>query len=218
MGLSQDQILLIPTWRKYLTLQNEVPGKRRLKCDGFYESKFFRNWNALLNSEELRQTADRFGLRLVFALHPNMTMYLEDMNVPDWVSVADVSKFLPYQDIFSRSRAAITDFSSAVSEVAYLQRPVIYFQFDADEMFKGGHVYKKGYFSFERDGFGPVVRNPEDVVAQLDAALSGREDPVYAARRHAAFPFRDGGCCERVCMAIEQLTEPRPVLAPAHAT
>ena len=55
-------------------------------------------------------------------------------------------------------------------------------------------------------------------MARLQEALSGREDPVYAERRQAAFPFRDGGCCERVCTAIERLSDRRPVLSPLHAT
>ena len=218
IGLSQDRILLIPTWRKYLTLEGEVSGKRRLRYDGFFESKFFNNWSALINSEKLRKIAGYHGLKIDFVPHPNITIYLDDMNFPDWVNVVDVSKGMPYQDIFSKSRVAITDLSSAVSEVAYLQRPVIYFQFDIEEVFKGGHVYKKGYFSFERDGFGPVAKHPDDVVARLDDALSGREDPAYAARRDAAFPFRDGGCCERVRVAIEQLSRSRPALAPDYAT
>lgn len=214
----QDKILLIPTWRKYLTLENDVSGNRRLKHDEFLESMFFKNWSALLNSDQLRKISDHHGLSIVFAPHPNMAIYLEDMNIPDWVDVANVNRGASYQDMFSQSRVAITDFSSAVTEVAYLQRPVIYYQFDRDEVFKGNHVYKEGYFSFERDGFGPVAQKPDDVIARLDDALSGREDPAYAARRDAAFPLRDGKCCERVRIAIEQLSRSRPVLASDYAT
>lgn len=213
-----DSILIMPTWRRYLTEEVEVAGMRRTKRDSFFQSSFVRNWSAILNSPDLSRLADRHGTNVIFMPHPNMTMYLPDMTIPGWIETVNVRNGVRYQDLLVRARVAVTDYSSALTEVAFLQRPVIYFQFDFDEFFAGDHVCKPGYFSFERDGFGPVVRNPEDVVAQLDAALSGREDPVYAARRHAAFPFRDGGCCERVRMAIEQLSEPRPVLAPAHAT
>ena len=162
--------------------------------------------------------AEQQGLRIVFAPHPNLAMYLEDMDLPDWIETADVRQGISYQDLLARARVAITDYSSAVTEVAYLQRPLVYFQFDPEEVFSGEHTIKNGYFSFERDGFGPVAANPDDVMARLQEALSGREDPVYAERRQAAFPFRDGGCCERVCTAIERLSDRRPVLSPLHAT
>lgn len=213
-----SSILIMPTWRKYLSGGGDVTGMRWTKQDNFSESVFARNWSAILNSPDLAHLAERHGVNVMFVPHPNMAIYLPDMAIPGWIETVDVRDGFCYQDLLVRACVAVTDYSSALMEVAFLQRPVIYFQFDFDEFFAGDHICKPGYFSFERDGFGPVVRNPEDVVAQLDAALSGREDPVYAARRHAAFPFRDGGCCERVRMAIEQLTEPRPVPAPAHAT
>lgn len=216
--VSANTVLFMPTWRKYLTVEGQVTGMRRTKQSDFAESLFSRSWSAVLNSDALQQLVEKYGIKVVFLPHPNMAMYLEDMAIPGWIGTVDVRNGVSYQDLLAHARMAVTDYSSAATEIAYLQRPVVYFQFDADEMFKGGHVYKKGYFSFERDGFGPVVQNPEDVVACLDAALSGREDPVFAARRDAAFPLRDGRCCERVCTAIERLFEPRPVLSPLHAT
>ena len=105
---------------------------------------------------------------------------------------------------------ALTDFSSAISDVAYLDRPVIYFQFDEDEIFSGNHVCKQGYFSFRRDGFGPVEVHADAVMERLDEALSGREDPQYSARRRQAFVFRDGQCCERVTQAIEKIARRAP--------
>lgn len=151
--------------------------------------------------------AEQHGLRVVFAPHPNMAMYLDDLNVPDFIEAVDVRKGISYQDLFARARVAMTCFSSAVTEVAYLQRPLVYFQFDADEIFSGNHVYQQGYFSFEKDGFGPVTTAPREALVRLEEALSGKEDPVYAMRRQETFPFRDGTCCERICEAIELLSK-----------
>ncbi|WP_207101570.1 bifunctional glycosyltransferase/CDP-glycerol:glycerophosphate glycerophosphotransferase [Paracoccus shandongensis] len=213
-----DTILVMPTWRKYLTVEGEVTGMRRTKQDDFTGSLFARSWSAVLDSDSLRQLAEKHGMKVVFAPHPNMAMYLEDMNLPAWVETVDVRNGVSYQNLLSRARVAVTDYSSALMEVAYLQRPVVYFQFDFHEFFAGEHICKPGYFSFERDGFGPVVQKPKDVIACLEDALSGRENPVYAERRDNAFPFRDGGCCERVCTAIERLFEPRPALSPLYTT
>jgi CDP-glycerol glycerophosphotransferase (TagB/SpsB family) len=166
----------------------------------------------------LRDIAAKLNLRIVFALHPNAAMYLEDMHLPEWVEAVDVRQSVPYQALLARARVGITDYSSTVIEVAYLQRPVVYFQFDSAEFFSGNHVYQRGYFSYERDGFGPVATTPDDLISFLEEALGDSEDPVYSDRRKEAFPFRDGGCCERVCIAVDRLFAKRPGLSPLHAT
>lgn len=145
-------------------------------------------------------------MRIVFAMHPGAAMYLEDMSIPSYIDVVDTRTISSYQKLLVQAKVALTDYSSAITDVAYLQRPVVYFQFDKDEMFAGEHVCKEGYFSYEHHGFGPVVTTSEEVIAKLDDALSGREDPVYAARREASLPLRDGQCSERVCRAIEKIS------------
>lgn len=199
-------ILIMPTWRKYLTIQPNqetpwLPGK----TGGFLDTQFARNWLAFLTSPKLKQLANQHGLQIEFAPHPNFAVYLEDMMLPDHIEKIDVLSGVSYQDLFARARVGITDYSSAVFDIAYLQRPVLYFQFDHDEALSGGHVYKPGYFSYQRDGFGPVAETADELIANLDAVLSGREDPVYAERRDSTFPFRDGGCCERVYQEIEKI-------------
>lgn len=201
-----DSILIMPTWRKYLTDESSrIGAMRRDKIENFLDSNYAHNWSALLNSPSLQKMADRHDLRVVFAPHPYMAMYLEDLGLPDFIEKVDVRLNISYQDLFARARVAMTCFSSTVTEVAYLQRPLVYFQFDREEVFGGSHNYQQGYFSFEKDGFGPVTTAPEEALARLEEALSGQEDPVYAMRRQETFPFRDGNCCERICEAIELL-------------
>lgn len=202
-AMTGDSILFIPTWRKYLTDEADRDGMRRGKVDHFLDSDYARNWLELLNSPRLQSIAEAHGLRIVFAPHPNIAMYLEDMDLPDHIQIVNVLDGASYQDLFARARIAVTCYSSAATEVAFLQRPLVYFQFDADQVFEGDHVWRRGSFSFETDGFGPVTKSADAALNRIEEALEGREDPVYASRRDAAFPFRDGQCCERVYQAIE---------------
>jgi hypothetical protein len=89
-----------------------------------------------------------------------------------------------------------------------MDRPVVYFQFDADRMFGGEHVGQAGYFDYVRDGFGPVTETIDQAVKEVAAALDAGRDPQepYASRIAATFPVRDGGCCERTFQAIAAST------------
>lgn len=206
-----NTILIMPTWRKYLTNEISVPKTGELireKIDDFHETDFARNWTELLNAPRLHDLAKENNLRITFAPHQNLTMYLDDMSIPEDIEVIDVRQDAPYQDLFANARIAITDYSSAVTDVAYLGRPLIYFQFDTSDMFSGNHVVKPGYFSFENDGFGPVVNTSDSVLDNLEAALCGEENQIFGQRRDNAFPLRDGRCCERICVALDKLSEP----------
>jgi hypothetical protein len=90
---------------------------------------------------------------------------------------------------------------------AYLDRPVVYFQFDAERALEGGHVGRPGYFSYPRDGFGPVARTATEAVSAVEhtVAAGKRPLPQYQQRIDSTFVARDGRCCERTTAAIEAL-------------
>jgi len=96
---------------------------------------------------------------------------------------------------------------------AYLDRPVVYFQFDRDRVLGGEHVGSRGYFDYERDGYGPVVLEPEAAVDALVTVLEKGLAPEHRRRIEDAFPLRDGRCCERVTEAV--LASTRKVSAEA---
>src|SRR5699024_9854940 len=108
------------------------------------------------------------------------------------------------QDVFLDAAVMITDFSSVAFEMAYLERPVLYYQFDRDLVFGGGHTTEKGYFDYGRDGFGPVCLNQTELLAALEKQLDAGCTVVepYQQRMKNVFSFRDGRCCERVYQRI----------------
>ena len=89
-------------------------------------------------------------------------------------------------------------------EIAYLEKPVVYYQFDEKAFYGGGHTTQKGYFEYDRDGFGPICRDPESVINELEKILlagCSASEP-YIGRMRDFFPYRDGKCCERVFKLI----------------
>lgn len=66
---------------------------------------------------------------------------------------------------------AVTDYSSVAMDVAYLGKPVVYYQFDY-ERFRTFHL-EEGYFHYEEDAFGPIAAEEAQVLA---AILPGRRN------------------------------------------
>lgn len=193
---SIKQVLVMPTWRHYLSgLMIGNSGIRKLK-DDFRESKYFQKWNSLLNSDVLQKLCKKYSYAIVFNPHPNIIPYLKDFEIPSYVSIASENKSL--QDLFCKSSLMITDYSSVAFEMAYLGKSVIYYQFDKEEFFSS-HTLQKGYFDYEKDGFGPVVENEENLLKQLENFLRNdcKSFGVYKDNINSAFVFKDGRCCER---------------------
>lgn len=100
----------------------------------------------------------------------------------------------------------VTDYSSVAFDFAYLKKPIVYTQFDV-EVFYNQHINKQGYFSYERDAFGPVCYDYESavdaIIKQLDRGCQMEE--VYKQRVDSFFAYTDQNNCERVYQAIKEL-------------
>ena len=103
------------------------------------------------------------------------------------------------------SSCMITDYSSTAMDFAYMDKPLVYYQFD-QERFRNEH-FEEGYFHYERDGFGPVAKTEKELLSHLEQIL---KDPVSAAeayqkRIEAFFPLRDMKNSERIYQAVKDI-------------
>jgi len=200
---SNDYILIMPTWREYLISLTDDHGGRK-KLSGFVNSDYATHWLEILKSEELKNLSSALGKQVVFCPHPIMKSYLGDLDIPEHISIYEHKVFGSLQNIFVKSSVLLTDYSSIGFEFAYLNKPVVYYQFDSVDFFTK-HTLRKGYYDHERDGFGPVCYSKEQVFESLDRAISGNLEEVFEERRIEAFSFRDGKCSERVFNAILEI-------------
>lgn len=197
-------ILIMPTWRLSLVGRSLDDSNDRERNPELVNTQFFQTWFKLLNSPQLASLTRKYSYEVVFFPHANLKPYLEEFRT-DGVRVLGHADVESIQELFLFSSVLITDYSSVAFEMAYLERPILYYQFDDELVFGGGHSVKKGYFDYRRDGFGPVSTQVEELLESLESILSRGCAPAerYQQRMRNFFAFRDGRCCERVFNRIE---------------
>lgn len=105
------QLLIIPTWRDWLT-NDEI----------FEQSEYLQRYRDLLFDPRLKQFADRYGMRLIFCLHPNMQAYVDYFKDAPVTIVRQGE--VDVQMLIKESMMMLTDYSSVAFDFSFLHRPV----------------------------------------------------------------------------------------------
>ena len=143
----------------------------------------------------LTYKAEELGYEIRFFSHPVLMPYVDRMRFDSRVRVLKGN--VSYREIFAQSALITTDYSSVFFDFAYLKKPVVYTQF------KENH-YEAGYFDYERDGFGEVVRDLDSAVELLIGYMENgcQLKKEYEDRIDAFYAYHDRNNCERVCREI----------------
>src|SRR5699024_7377428 len=114
---TKRHLLIIPTWREWL-----------IREDLFLESEYFQRYKSLVNNKQLHELARENQFEIVFCLHPNMQKYshLFKGNSVRVINQGEVN----VQLLLKESMMMITDYSSVAFDFSFLEKPVIYYQFD----------------------------------------------------------------------------------------
>jgi CDP-glycerol glycerophosphotransferase (TagB/SpsB family) len=195
-------ITVAPTWRKWLVSQIDAQSMSRVYKTGFSRSEFARAWGGLLADPQLAQMARESGLEIMFVPHPNLQPVIGDLDLEKHVTLYDPKRHGSYREVIAATALCLTDYSSVTVDMAVLDIPQVYYQFDAELVFNGSHSIGPGYFDYVQDGFGPVARRQEGVLTAITGLLKGQEDPIFAQRRKRTLVHRDGTCCRRLHEAI----------------
>lgn len=204
-------ILIMPTWRQSIMGKVVGIGNNRSLNQDFMTTEYAQHWHQLLNSERFAHLVKVHGYKVIFAPHANIEPYMDMFSIPDYINLWKASDTnTSMQELFQQSKLMITDYSSVAFEMGILNKTVLYYQFDKDEVFSGTHLIQRGYFSYEKDGFGPVVTELEELLAKLDSILANNGAPIepYATRIENTFAYHDTNNCQRVYQAIMNLDRP----------
>lgn len=200
----QKKILFLPTWRKDLAGRVIQGTDEREYVENFRDTDFAKFYNSLINDSRLLEAMEKHGYTGEFYLHPSFIKQAGDIDGNSLIETgwkaADANRLI------CECSLLVTDFSSAQFEAAYLDRPVVYSQFDAD-IYNERHTGEDGYFSWREDGFGPVCTDEKSTV---DAIISCIENGCvnaepYRTRAESFFRYRDHENSRRVYEEITKL-------------
>ncbi|VEI31597.1 CDP-glycerol:poly(glycerophosphate) glycerophosphotransferase [Listeria grayi] len=146
---TKDQILIIPTWRDWLS-----------NIELLQASEYLERYTELLAHPKIKALAEA-GTTIVFCLHPNMQPFIQYFDVPAHIKVIKQGEE-NVQDLIKESKLMITDYSSVAFDFSFMHKPVIYYQFDRDR-FIGKYP---SHLDIEKELPGRIV---SDEVSLIDA-------------------------------------------------
>ncbi|MDE5983676.1 MAG: CDP-glycerol glycerophosphotransferase family protein, partial [Eubacterium sp.] len=201
----EKQILIMPTWRRSFNLLYKNVDSEESRI-AFMQTEYFNFYNKLINDERLLSVMKKYGCTGKFCLHPLHSTKTDCFDENEVFSVAKGG--INYQELFTKGALMVTDYSSTFFDFCYLNKPVVYTQFDRKDFYEGS-MYSEGYFKYERDGFGPICTTYDDTVDKIIESIENdfKIDSVYEARIKNFYAYNDNHNCERIYNAIRNMNK-----------
>lgn len=194
----KKQLLVLPSWRK--SIKGAYDDKTSsVYYDGFVNTDYYKFYNGLINDERLLAKMREKGYTGLFCLHPIFRKQAVDFQKNDVFAINE--GFINYNKVFAESSVMVTDYSTIAFDFAYLKKPIVYTQFDKEEFYKT-QTYDKGFFEYERDGFGPVCYDLDSAVDALIKIIDKDCENDYIDRVTNFFVNIDKNNSKRVIDAV----------------
>lgn len=210
-GITPDpkKIVLMPTWRNWFKLGSAVDDEVKAENADFTVSQYYKTLQSLITNKRLCEFLEQNGITLYYYPHRETQPFLHHFKTESpAVKLASGTEY-DIQALLRECSLMITDYSSVNMDFAYMQKPIIYYQFDKARFRK--YQYAEGYFSYENDGFGPVIEDEEAVVDAIIGYCSNNyiSEEIYQTRQREFFRLHDNKNCERTVAAIEEILNNR---------
>lgn len=200
----KKQIIVMPTMREWLRNFSsdtvEYENVNRIK-----DAEYFVVWNSFLQNPKLNELLKENDINLIFFPHASLQKYINYFSTNSELITIAKAKEYDVQDLLMESAYLITDYSSVYFDFAYMGKSMAYYQFDYEKYRKG--QYQEGYFSYIKDGFGPVLYQEENLIKEIEIAIENnfKNPEKYESRIQDFFTFKDNCNCERTYQAIKDM-------------
>ena len=193
--INEKQILIMPTWRNWL-------GGNYVTEDVFKKTKYYKRWNNFLNNTDLINFIEKKDYKIYFYPHQHTQKFLHlfESNSDNIKIINNSTKDI--QDLLKESSILITDYSSVFMDFAYMNKPVLFYQFDYEEYRK--NQLQEGYFNYKSDGFGPVCEEEESLFIELKKTIEKGLSNEYKLRNKSFFELKDQNNCKRIYRVLKR--------------
>ena len=173
--------------------------KETITSEAFINTTFFQYYNKLINNYQLINIMKTYDYKGLLCLHPNFAKQYQSFNQN---KIFKVKKGCFEQELLKKSSLLITDYSSIFFDFGYIQKPVIYTQFDIEE-YRKNH-FPKADFDYEKHGFGPICYNMECTIKKIISRIENncQLPRKYLNRIKNYFKYNDDKNCFRIYKAI----------------
>ncbi|GAB3282123.1 glycosyltransferase [Parahaliea aestuarii] len=199
-------ILVCPTWRKSLNSDfwDGKCGPEEEHLQVFRESQFYDGWKSLLCNKELHSLLEQENLRIRVRLHFRFGVYMpvfEEL-ASERIRIDPVESEVGIGQVMQSCIALITDYSSIMWDMAYMEKPTICYQFDKPAM-----LAERGRSAFslpDEEMVAEVCYSIEGVTSVLERLVSTgfTLDEEQQAKLKRYVPQRDGKSCHRVYQEV----------------
>jgi|688.fasta_scaffold00232_44 glycosyltransferase involved in cell wall biosynthesis/CDP-glycerol glycerophosphotransferase (TagB/SpsB family) len=169
----KDHIVVAPGWRRWLN-------KKASKKD-----EYFVEWSNFIKSKELEGLSSKH--KIIFMIHPELESRIKLFKMPKYIDSLRYSDLGAgkIQDLMKRTKLMITDYSSASIDYAIAGSELVYFQFDKDNYYVK-HTAQKGWYDYEKDGFGPVFFSLKDLTNYIATEINKNNSEVNVYKKRLA--------------------------------
>ena len=193
----KKQLLILPTWRRaYKQCYDDKTSS--IYFEGFKNTDFFKFYNGLITDERLLDVMRRKGYTGLFCLHPIFAKQSAHFKDSDVFKINE--GFVDYNKAFAESTVMVTDYSTIAFDFAYLNKPIVYTQFDKKEFYEN-QIYDE-CFDYDNEGFGPVCEDLDSAVNALCELIENDCENKYLDRIDSFFVNHDKNNAKRILEAV----------------
>ncbi len=188
----ENVILFMPTWRNWIM---------EVGTDQFLQTEYYQTYMEILGSKRLDAMLKKYNTKMVFCMHPKFREFIGEFKTAgEHIQLFDYST-KPINQQLMEASMMVTDYSSVSWDMYYLEKPIIFYQFDYERYMEA----QGSYIDMTTDLFGDRVVTNEALMEQLEYYMSNGfvEKKKYADMREEILPCRDGQHCKRIDQAIQ---------------
>lgn len=189
----QKRVFVMPTWRGWLD---------SISVEDFVQTPYYENYMNVLNSNRLNDLLVENNVVLDFFLHPKFKEYTSDfktefsnINILDFNDVQVNEKLM-------ESSLLITDYSSVAWDMHYMNKPVLFYQFDYQDYMN----LTGSYIDIKENLFGHSSASIEQLIDQIEMYISNSftNEPEFSDLAKSNFAYVDDANSQRI---YEQISD-----------